>query len=60
MSRVSSDSQTAVPVAQQIPSRETTASSQMRPVELSEIVKEASKFSAKTKELPCCLTSSRI
>ncbi len=41
MSRVSSDSQPTAPIAQQIPSRETTASSQMRQVELSEMVQEA-------------------
>ena len=41
MSGVGSDSQTAMPFAQQIPSREPTASSQMRQIELSEIVREA-------------------
>ena len=41
MSRVASDSQTAMPFAQQVASRESTASSQMRQVELSEVVREA-------------------
>ena len=41
MSGVGGDSRSALPFAQQIPSRETTASSQMRQVELSEVVREA-------------------
>jgi RNA polymerase sigma-70 factor, ECF subfamily len=41
ISGVGNDSQTAIPFAQRIPSRETTASSQMRQVELSEVVREA-------------------
>jgi RNA polymerase sigma-70 factor (ECF subfamily) len=41
MGAVGNDSQTALPYAQQIPSRETTPSSQMRQVELSNVVREA-------------------
>ena len=41
MSGAGNDSNAVAPIAQRIPSRETTASSQMRKIELSEIVREA-------------------
>ncbi len=41
MSGVAADSQSALPLAQQIPSREASASSQVRQIELSEVVREA-------------------
>ena len=41
MSRAENDSNVIAPIAQQMPSRESTASSQMCKIELSEIVREA-------------------
>jgi len=59
ISGVGSDSQTAMPFAQQIPSRETTASSQMRQIELSEVVREALNILGEDQRMLSCSTSSR-